>query len=453
MKGDEVNNDISLPVKDGEIVILQTDYEISGQVYYYDYSSDQAAPFEVPNVKLILNKNYDGISYPSSETTNENGYFKFDLLTEGNYNLSFSKESSNACNGNDITGTDISRISRHINGSEPFNADQLIAADVSLDGTVSGYDASLVAQYSVDLIDNFNDIHTHWIFKPTDQLNVHSELLEQNGIYSIEYKPLVLDDKTRTILAYRLGDVNGNYCHHQDTLSRFNSGQVQFTNIAIDYTPVITLPLIISESTFMEGMDIEIGYDEDVFSPHSIIFNTSNIKTERYNSVSNLLSRDGSIKTVTWAKEEPQIVEGIIGEVSFNWNNKNKSGKIWLKDFQVNDEPVVGGLSIIGLNDNHVADRVNIINSLVPGGLSLHQNYPNPFNPQTTIKWSMPLSGIASLEVYNLQGQLVELLINGQLAAGIHEQIWDATAYPSGVYFYRLISNGTTLQRIMLLLK
>ena len=450
VNGGNPENDISVPVSgEGELVILQTDYEIWGNVVYY--SGDN--PYEVPNVKLKLDKNYDGDPSDTNyfEITNEYGFFEFDTLTEGNYNLSFSKESGNDCNGDYISGTDISRIARHVIGSEPFNTDQRIAADVSLDGTVSGYDASLLAQYDVGLIINFNDIETHWIFKPKDSLNVHSELLEHNGIYSIEYKPLVLDDKIRTISAYRLGDVTGNYCN--DPLSRFNREQVQFINIVIDYTPIITLPIIISEPTFIEGMDIEIGYDEDVFSPHSITFNTSNIKTERYNSVSNLLSRDGSIKTVTWAIDEPQIVEGIIGEVSFNWNNKNKSGKIWLKDFQVNDEPVVGGISIIGLNDNDIADGVNIINSLVPGELSLHQNYPNPFNPQTTIKWSMPLSGIASLEVYNLQGQLVELLFNGQLDTGIHEQEWDATAYPSGIYFYRLKTHEKTLQKIMLLLK
>jgi hypothetical protein len=217
--------------------------------------------------------------------------------------------------------------------------------------------------------------------------------------------------------------------------------------------PVITLPLIISESTFMEGMDIEIGYDEDVFSPHSITFNTSNIKTERYNSVSNLLSRDGSIKTVTWAIDEPQIVEGIIGEVSFNWNNKNKSGKIWLKDFQVNDEPVVGGISIIGLNDNDIADGVNIINSLVPEVLSLKQNYPNPFNPQTTIYWSLPNSGNASIDVYNIQGQLISHLFDGYIEPGTHEQLWNASGYPSGIYFYRLTIGENVLQKKMILLQ
>ena len=124
-----------------------------------------------------------------------------------------------------------------------------------------------------------------------------------------------------------------------------------------------------------------------------------------------------------------------------------------MKEFQVNDEPAIGGINLIGLSDTEVTDGVNIINSLVPVELSLHQNYPNPFNPQTTIKWSMPLSGMVSLEVYNLQGQFVELLFNGQLDTGIHEQEWDATAYPSGIYFSRMTLNKKTLQKKMLLLK
>ena len=306
----------------------------------------------------------------------------------------------------------------------------------------------------MDLIDNYNDINVHWIFQPFDSQtlpDVHAELLKQSGQYSIEYKPLILDDKSRSISAYRLGDVNGNYCH--DQLSRFNSGQVQFTNIAIDYTPVITFPIIISGPIYMEGMDIEIGFDENIFSPHSITFNTLNIKTDKFNSFSNLLSNEGTIKTITWATNEPQMVEGIIGEVSFNWNNKNKTGKIWLKDFQVNDEPAVGGISIIGLSDNDVVEGVNIINSLIPVELSLHQNYPNPFNPQTTIYWSMPKSGMVSIEIYNLQGQYIDHLFGGFKEVGTHGQIWDATAFPSGIYFYRLMVNGTTLQRTMLLLK
>jgi hypothetical protein len=461
VQGGFPENNIMVPVVGGgEVVILQTDYVIAGQVYYYSspppYDGEEL--FEVPNVVLSLSQKYDGdnVPVPLISITSETESFSFGELKVGNYNLSFSKSPAPDCDDDDdVNGWDLTPIENHLKGIEPLDADKSIAADVSLDGTISGYDISLIAQYSVDLIDNFNDIHTHWIFKPEDKepedsLNVHSELLKHNGTYSIDYKPLVLDDAARTILAYRLGDVNATYCHSPSTSNR---EQVQFTDIAIDYTPIITLPIIISEPTFIEGMDIEIGYDEDIFNPLSITFNNSNKVVENYQTVSNLLSKDRTIKTVTWAIEEPQIVEGRIGEVSFNWNNKNKSGKIWLKKFQVNDEPAVGGISLIGLSGNDVVDGVNIINSLVPVELSLHQNYPNPFNPQTTIKWSMPLSGMVSLGVYNLQGQLVELLINGQLEAGSHEQIWDATAYSSGIYFYRMTTNKKTLQKVMLLLK
>lgn len=455
VKGGAPENYISVIPEDtvsAELVILQTDYEIFGNITYY--SGDD--PFEVPNVILKLDKNYDGVSADTSyiDTSKISGHFIFESLTEGNYNLSFSKDTVNDCNGDYISGTDISGIARHVTGEVPFNPDQFIAADVSLDGTVSGYDASLVAQYSVGLIDNFNEIKTHWIFKPLNQQtlpNVHAELLNQNGQYSIEYQPLVFDDTLRFISAYRLGDVNGNYCH--DQLSRYNNKQIQFTDITIDYVPVITFPIIIAEPTFIEGMDLEIEYNEDVFSPLSIAFNSSNIRIEKYKSVSNLLSRDGTIKTVTWAIEKPQMVEGIIGEVSFNWYNKNKNGKIWLKKFQVNDEPAIGGISIIGSGNTEFTDGVSIINRLIPEELSLHQNYPNPFNPETTIKWSIPLGGNVSMEVYNLQGQLIDHLFSGYKEAGIHEIVWDATAYPSGIFFYRLISNGTTLQKTMLLIK
>jgi hypothetical protein len=457
VKGGIPENDISVPVKVGEIVILQTDYEIFGQVYYYD-SSEGQEPFEVPNVELSLDKNYDGVSFAAnySEITNEFGYFKFELLSKGNYNLSFSKESVNDCNGDYISGTDISRIARHVIGSEPFNTDQFIAADVSLDGTVSGYDASLVAQYVVDLIDNFNDIKTHWIFQPFDLQtlpDVHAELVKENGQYSIKYKPLVLDDKSRNISAYRLGDVNGNYCYDHDQLLRYNNSPVQFTNIAVDYMPVITLPLIISEAIFLEGMDIEIGYDKDIFEPLSITFNSLNQQSENYESLSNLFSHGETIKTVTWAADYPQLINGIIGEVSFNWKEKNKGGKIWLENIQVNNVSAGGGISLISFNGEEFANGVNIINKLYPGKINLQQNYPNPFNPQTTIKWSMPLSGIVSLEVYNLQGQLIEHLFDGYKEVGMHEQEWDATAFPSGIYFYRLTTNKKTLQKVMLLLK
>lgn len=74
----------------------------------------------------------------------------------------------------------------------------------------------------------------------------------------------------------------------------------------------------------------------------------------------------------------------------------------------------------------------------VPNSFNLAQNYPNPFNPSTTIKFSLPKSSFASLKIYDMLGREVSTLISGELEAGDHEIKWNASNYPSGVYFYKL---------------
>ncbi|MBM4404248.1 MAG: T9SS type A sorting domain-containing protein, partial [Candidatus Cloacimonetes bacterium] len=88
----------------------------------------------------------------------------------------------------------------------------------------------------------------------------------------------------------------------------------------------------------------------------------------------------------------------------------------------------------------------------------LHPNFPNPFNPSTTIVFTNPQTGNASLSVYNLKGQLVKTLINGTVNPGEHRVIWNGTdnsgkSVASGVYFYRLTANGRTETRKMMLMK
>jgi hypothetical protein len=77
---------------------------------------------------------------------------------------------------------------------------------------------------------------------------------------------------------------------------------------------------------------------------------------------------------------------------------------------------------------------------------ALHQNYPNPFNPQTTIKFSLPAPGLATLKVFTLRGEEVAVLVAEELPAGPHQVVWNATGSPSGVYFYRLsvVPSGQT---------
>jgi hypothetical protein len=86
--------------------------------------------------------------------------------------------------------------------------------------------------------------------------------------------------------------------------------------------------------------------------------------------------------------------------------------------------------------------------------LQLCRNYPNPFNPSTTIQFSVPQDGYASLKVYNMVGQEVAMLYSGVAKAGhyIHAT-FNASRYASGIYFARLQFNGQSLVQRMLMTK
>ncbi len=89
----------------------------------------------------------------------------------------------------------------------------------------------------------------------------------------------------------------------------------------------------------------------------------------------------------------------------------------------------------------------------LPSTFSLSQNYPNPFNPSTVIEFDLPLAGPVRLEVFNILGQKVLTLIDRRLPAGSHQVDFDATDFPSGIYFYRLSYDEIRLTRKMTLVK
>lgn len=96
---------------------------------------------------------------------------------------------------------------------------------------------------------------------------------------------------------------------------------------------------------------------------------------------------------------------------------------------------------------------IKTISGQVPSQYSLKQNFPNPFNPATNIQFEIPKSGFVKLEVYNMIGQRVATLVNENLDAGTFEVKFDASAYSSGVYIYRLSAAGYNETKRMILVK
>ena len=93
------------------------------------------------------------------------------------------------------------------------------------------------------------------------------------------------------------------------------------------------------------------------------------------------------------------------------------------------------------------------INNIIPDKFELHQNYPNPFNPVTNIKFDIKRSSDVGLNIYDALGRKITELINEKLQPGTYNAVFDGSDFSSGVYFYKLDTEGFVETRRMILLK
>ncbi len=96
--------------------------------------------------------------------------------------------------------------------------------------------------------------------------------------------------------------------------------------------------------------------------------------------------------------------------------------------------------------------------SSLPSSYKLLDNYPNPFNPSTSISFSIPVSGKATLKVYNMLGNLVKTITSGDFAPGNYTYLWNGedennNRVSSGIYIYRLTTTSFSASKKMVLLK
>jgi hypothetical protein len=119
--------------------------------------------------------------------------------------------------------------------------------------------------------------------------------------------------------------------------------------------------------------------------------------------------------------------------------------------------------NIFGVGNNYVFDcwKIEIYGELQSGAeegekpleFGINSAYPNPFNAQTIINYSLPDEAHIKIAVYNPLGQKVVSLFDGVMQAGEHKITWDASEFPSGVYFARLQSDDRSEDIKMVLLK
>jgi hypothetical protein len=125
-----------------------------------------------------------------------------------------------------------------------------------------------------------------------------------------------------------------------------------------------------------------------------------------------------------------------------------------LGSLQWTDTPYDANASFISVMARYThLDAVEDITSGIPESYKLSQNYPNPFNPTTNIEFSLPKSGNVTLKVFNILGQEVAVLVNGNMSAGTYKVDFDASKLSSGLYIYQVEAGSFTSSKKMMLLK
>ena len=96
--------------------------------------------------------------------------------------------------------------------------------------------------------------------------------------------------------------------------------------------------------------------------------------------------------------------------------------------------------------------------NITPKTFTLEQNYPNPFNPSTTISYAIGKAQQVTLSIFNILGQKVVTLVQGNQTAGYHQVMWNGknsngVNVPSGIYFYNIHGSNGTITKKMILMK
>ena len=233
-------------------------------------------------------------------------------------------------------------------------------------------------------------------------------------------------------------------------------------------------------SVSSSGSDVHIVWSDDRDGNLEIYYKGSINKGVNWDADTRLTNNSAASRTpsVTVSGQAVHVVwddrrGGASGEIYYK--RSTDAGVSWIADTQLtvnfasqNPSVSISGTAVyvvwkdyrdgnweIYSKQNPTGNPVGIINinSEIPNEFSLGQNYPNPFNPATKIKFELRNTSFTNLVIYDGLGREVETIVNEQLNAGSYEADWNASNFPSGVYFYKLTTGDFSKTNKMLLIK
>jgi len=338
--------------------------------------ADTTVLFDIPSVSI----NEDDYFY-----TDFSGYTGIDIFTQSLGDVSLNGE---------ISSYDASLILQYLVGNTGLSTIQLWNGDVSgLEGTTA-YDASLIQQYMVELIDIF----------PADT----------------------------------------------GSSSAYASGTVTMEDQEISAGMQVAVPLLLT------GGENILSFEKSIF------FNTDHlnfIEVEWSDVLNDFLIesnvQDGELQFAgSGSLADGQ--EGLFATIHFvvNENFEEEETIVTLQRLRWNEESI--------LTDAASAILTNLLSTgdekLLPNNFALHQNYPNPFNPVTTLRYDLPEDALVNITIYDMIGRQVSTLVSSEQTAGYRSIQWNATndagsPVSAGIYLYIIQAGDFRQTKKMVLLK
>ena len=311
-----------------------------------------------------------------------------------------------------VTAFDATIVLQDVVGLIELNDVAVIAADVSGDGNVTSFDASLILSYVVGLIDHF----------PVEEmLAISTENIAKAASVNEDGEPAKSVKKGKD--------------KSKSTISSVSSASLSLQKTERgDKENLMKIPVLLQEADNVYSIQMKINYDDQLINIDRVDFELPEGWLKMYNVVDSYLNIAMAGTTPLPSSQVATIILEMLDPV---------------------EEGSISGEAII---NESTPQSLEIDVKAIPYSYELSQNYPNPFNPVTTIRYQLPEPGVVSLIVYNQLGQVVKTLVNEEKDAGYHRAFWSGTndfghQVASGVYLFRIQAGSFVDVKKMILLK
>jgi len=216
-------------------------------------------------------------------------------------------------------------------------------------------------------------------------------------------------------------------------------------------SPPITIPA--NGGSFQYNISVHnLGTSPATFQLWNKVRNSANVYTNVFGPISRTLPAGGNPARVLLQTIASTISSGTLYFITYVGNYPGTIADSSF--FTITKSAVADGGPIVQYNTGSGWDvEQSAVTTAIPEAYALGNAYPNPFNPTTTIPFALAQAGHVSLKVYNLNGQEVASVLEGNLDAGQHQVTFDASKLSSGVYLYQLNADGFSQSKKFTLMK